>query len=95
MGEWKSIHSLTLAATTRPGRSQLRGIGPMANERGRGPVAPQHGVHALLGHIFGHRVPRLRLLAAMGFAPRAHLPRVAALDGVERGLVVVGRRVGA
>ena len=56
-------------------------------------VAPQHGVHTILGYIFGHNAPSLRLFAAMGFAQWAHLPRVAVLDGVERDLVIVGRRV--
>jgi hypothetical protein len=32
VSEWQLIHSLTLAATTRSSRSQLRGIGPIANE---------------------------------------------------------------
>jgi len=32
VGEWKRIHSLTLAATAEPSQSQLRGIGPIANE---------------------------------------------------------------
>ena len=57
-------------------------------------VAPHHGVHTLLGYIFGDNGPSLRLFAALGFAPWAHLPRVAVLDGVERDLVIVGRRVG-
>ena len=57
-------------------------------------VAPQHGVHTILGYIFGHNAPSLRLFATMGFAQWAYLPRVAVLDGVERDLVIVGRRVG-
>jgi len=35
VSEWKLRHSLTLAATTQPSRSQLRGIGPIANEAAR------------------------------------------------------------
>jgi len=58
-------------------------------------VAPQHGVHTILGYIFGHNTPSLRLFATMGFAQWAYLPRVAVLDSVERDLVIVGRRVGA
>jgi phosphinothricin acetyltransferase len=58
-------------------------------------VAPQHDVHTILGYIFGHNAPSLRLFAAMGFAQWAYLPRVAVLDDVERDLVIVGRRVGA
>jgi len=35
VSEWRRLHSLTLAATTQPSRSQLRGIGPIANEHPR------------------------------------------------------------
>jgi L-amino acid N-acyltransferase YncA len=56
-------------------------------------VAPRHGVHTILGYIFGHNEPSLRLFAALGFERWAHLPRVAVLDGVERDLIIVGRRV--
>ena len=55
--------------------------------------APSLGLHTLLGYIFGHNEPSLRLFAAHGFERWAHLPRVAVLDGVERDLIIVGRRV--
>jgi phosphinothricin acetyltransferase len=55
--------------------------------------APSLGLHTLLGYIFGHNEPSLRLFAAHGFERWAHLPRVAVLDGVERDLLIVGRRV--
>lgn len=55
--------------------------------------APSLGLHTLLGYIFGHNEPSLRLFSAYGFQRWAHLPRVAVLDGVERDLVIVGRRV--
>jgi len=51
------------------------------------------GLHTLLGYIFGHNEPSLRLFAAHGFERWAYLPRVAVLDGIERDLVIVGRRV--
>lgn len=57
--------------------------------------APGLGLHTLLGYIFGHNEPSLRLFTAEGFASWAHLPRVAVLDGVARDLVIVGRRVAA
>lgn len=56
----------------------------------RGPVL---GLHTLLGYIFGHNEPSLRLFESHGFVRWAHLPRVAVLDGVERDLVIVGRRL--
>ena len=55
--------------------------------------APKMGLHTLLGYIFGHNAPSLRLFESHGFSRWAHLPRVAILDGVERDLIIVGRRV--
>lgn len=55
--------------------------------------APAIGAHTLLGFIFGHNAPSLGLFARYGFETWGHLPRVAVLDGVERDLVIVGRRV--
>ena len=57
--------------------------------------APALGLHTLLGYIFAHNAPSLRLFESHGFARWAHLPRVAVLDGIERDLIIVGRRVGA
>jgi phosphinothricin acetyltransferase len=55
--------------------------------------APAIGVTTILGFIFGHNEPSLRLFAALGFARWGDLPRVARLDGVERDLIIVGRRL--
>lgn len=55
--------------------------------------APSIGLSTLLGFIFGHNEPSLRLFEKFGFARWGELPRVANLDGVERDLVIVGRRV--
>lgn len=55
--------------------------------------APTLGVHTLLGYIFAHNEPSLRFFTGFGFERWAHLPRVAQLDGVERDLVIVGRRL--
>jgi phosphinothricin acetyltransferase len=54
--------------------------------------APAIGVDTLLGFIFGHNAPSLALFERFGFARWGELPKVAALDGVERDLVIVGRR---
>jgi phosphinothricin acetyltransferase len=56
--------------------------------------APSLGFTTLLGFVFGHNAPSLALFESVGFARWGHLPRVAVLDGVERGLVILGRRVG-
>lgn len=55
--------------------------------------APQLQVHTLLGFIFGHNQPSLALFGTFGFATWAHLPRVAVLDGVERDLLILGKRI--
>jgi L-amino acid N-acyltransferase YncA len=55
--------------------------------------APQIEVHSLVGLIFGHNVPSLRLFEGAGFERWGFLPGVATLDGVERDLVIVGKRV--
>lgn len=55
--------------------------------------APKVNVHTLLGFIFGHNVPSLQLFAAFGFERWANMPGVATLDGVERDLVILGKRV--
>ena len=55
--------------------------------------APRLGLKTLLGFIFGHNEPSLRLFESFGFQRWATLPRVAELDGLERDLVIVGRRL--
>ncbi len=57
--------------------------------------SPDLGLHTLLGFVFGHNQPSLRLFEGFGFERWGLLPRVAELDGVERDLVIVGRRVTA
>jgi len=44
--------------------------------------------------IFAHNERSVALLRKFGFETWAHLPRVAVLDGVERDLLILGRRVG-
>ena len=55
--------------------------------------APSIGVHTLLGFVFGHNQPSLKLFDAFGFERWANMPRVATLDGIERDLVILGKRV--
>lgn len=54
--------------------------------------SPRLGLRTLLGFIFGHNAPSLRLFESFGFARWGTLLRVAELDGVERDLVIVGKR---
>jgi L-amino acid N-acyltransferase YncA len=46
-----------------------------------------------LGYIFAHNEPSLKLFRSFGFTDWANLPDIAVLDGVERSLVIVGKRV--
>ncbi len=53
--------------------------------------APSLGITALVGLIFGHNEPSLKLFQRLGFERWAFCPGVAQLDGIERDLVVMGR----
>jgi L-amino acid N-acyltransferase YncA len=55
--------------------------------------APGFGLKTLLGFIFGHNEPSLALFRSFGFETWAHLPCVADLDGIERDLMILGRRL--
>jgi phosphinothricin acetyltransferase len=57
--------------------------------------APACGLRTLVGLIWAHNEPSLRLFGRFGFERWGHLPRVAVLDEEERDLVIVGRRVAA
>jgi len=53
--------------------------------------APSLGITALVGLIFGHNEPSLKLFQRFGFEHWGFFPGVAQLDGVERDLVVMGQ----
>ncbi|MGO4373656.1 GNAT family N-acetyltransferase [Paenibacillus sp. 2TAB19] len=55
--------------------------------------SPRLGIRTLLGFVFGHNEPSLSLLRKFGFAEWGLLPKVAELDGVERDLAIMGRRI--
>jgi phosphinothricin acetyltransferase len=54
---------------------------------------PSLGISAMVGLIFGHNQPSLRLFEQLGFERWGLLPRVAQLDGIERDLTILGRHV--
>jgi phosphinothricin acetyltransferase len=56
-------------------------------------LAPTFGVHVLLGYIFSHNEPSLRLFSKFGFERWAYLPGVTRLDGIDRDVVIMGKRV--
>jgi L-amino acid N-acyltransferase YncA len=55
--------------------------------------APALRIDSVLGFVFGHNEPSLRLFRSFGFDVWGTLPRVAVLDGVERDLVILGCRL--
>lgn len=74
-----------------------------AGERGKGrgkeilhycmDKAPSFGVKTLLGYIFSHNEPSLKLFIRAGFEVWATLPGIALIDGVERSLNILGKRI--
>jgi phosphinothricin acetyltransferase len=50
-------------------------------------------IKTLLGYIFAHNTPSLNLFRKLGFTNWGHFPRIAVLDGVERDLIIVGKRI--
>lgn len=50
-------------------------------------------IKTLLGYIFAHNTPSLNLFRKLGFHDWGHFPKIAVLDGVERDLIIVGKRI--
>jgi L-amino acid N-acyltransferase YncA len=57
--------------------------------------APSLGISAVVGLIFAHNEPSLKLFERLGFERWGLLPRIARLDGNERDLVIMGRHIPA
>lgn len=57
-------------------------------------TAPALGLATLLGFIFGHNDASLSLFGRFAFHRWGLLPRVAEIDGIERDVVILGRRIG-
>jgi phosphinothricin acetyltransferase len=76
-------------------------VAPAARRRGIGAAllahavarAPSLAIRTLLAFVFSHNEASLALFERAGFAPWGRLPRVAELDGVERDLSILGRRL--
>lgn len=56
-------------------------------------ACPGYGINTLLSFVFAHNTASIRLNEKFGFAKWGHLPRVAELDGIERDLVIMGKRL--
>lgn len=89
----------------RPAYGKTREIGvyvdPAEQRAGIGSALVDHardrsramGLRTLLAFVFSHNVPSLRLFQKAGFVVWGELPGIAELDGIERGLTLLGLRL--
>jgi L-amino acid N-acyltransferase YncA len=54
---------------------------------------PSLEINAIVGLIFAHNEPSLKLFGSLGFERWGLLPGIARIDGVERDLTIMGRHV--
>jgi phosphinothricin acetyltransferase len=54
---------------------------------------PALGIHNVLAFVFAHNMPSVVLFEARGFAQWGRLPGVCELDGVERDVLILGKRL--
>jgi L-amino acid N-acyltransferase YncA len=74
---------------------------PLQRGKGLGKLVLDHsmnecknlGIKTLLGYIFAHNAPSLGLFLKAGFTEWAHLPDIANLDGIERSVKILGKRI--
>ena len=52
-----------------------------------------YGIKTILSFAFGHNLARIHFNAKFGFTKWGHLPSVAELDGIERELVIMRKRL--
>ena len=56
-------------------------------------MTPSLGIKTLIGYIFSHNEPSLRLFRSFGFEEWGKLPNIADMDGKEYSLSIVGMRI--
>ncbi len=69
-----------------------KGLGNICLQKAIDESKPR-GIKNLLGFIFGHNEPSLKLFYKFKFEKWAHFPKVANMDGVERDLIILGLRI--
>ena len=72
---------------------QGKGLGAMLLEEAI-QACPGLEIKNLLGFIFAHNQPSINLFKKFGFENWAYFPGIAELDGIERDLVIMGKKVG-
>jgi L-amino acid N-acyltransferase YncA len=98
---WFSFHPYIKRAAYRGTAEISVYVGENFRRRGVGKAlldkaianSPGVGLTTLIGNIFAHNKPSVRLFERMGFERWGFLPRVARVDGIERDLVIMGRHV--
>ena len=53
----------------------------------------KYNIKVLLGFIFGHNIPSMKLFKKYGFEAWGNLERIAVLDSIERDLIIMGKRI--
>jgi L-amino acid N-acyltransferase YncA len=74
---------------------------PSARGKGLGKIVLEHsieraksfGLKTLLGYIFAHNEPSLKLFRNAGFEDWGYFPNIAVLDNIERGVRILGKRI--
>lgn len=51
------------------------------------------GIENLLGFVFAHNIPSMKLFEKAGFAHWADMPGIALLDGAYRTLIILGKKI--
>jgi len=54
---------------------------------------PELGIKTLLAYVFSHNLPSIKLLVRHGFQEWGTLPGIAVLDGQERNVMILGKRI--
>jgi phosphinothricin acetyltransferase len=73
-------------------RSRSKGIGSLFLRKAI-EECPRLHIRNIVALVFGHNEPSLALLRKFGFEQWGLLPGVASLDGIERDLVMMGKKV--
>ncbi|OCG11760.1 hypothetical protein A9G09_10245 [Gilliamella sp. wkB292] len=55
--------------------------------------AQKIGITAIMSYIFGHNIPSLALFKKMQYQQWGLFPNIAELDGVQRDLIILGKRL--
>jgi L-amino acid N-acyltransferase YncA len=84
--------TVEVAVYTNPVRQRI-GIATALIEHALA-AAPALGIRTVLAFVLAHNAPSVALFEKFGFSGWGRLPRVAELDGVERDLAILGRRLG-